>query len=221
MRRHDKDIERHFDNGKRVSIDMGTEVLMQISGVAGRLPSLFVGMDASQYMIFKMPRAQVSLASKITKGCGVIIRYRYQGRIFGFQSTILGTVSEPYAVMFIRAPDVVEEHNLRKKHRIDCYFPCEVEIGEQREPGVVVNISLSGCRCIFSSLRSSRDVLAGLRDKPIKMIAEIDEQEESLVVPGRILSAQQFHGAVSAGINFDELEESTSLRLKTHMTEWM
>lgn len=221
MRRHDKDVERHFEYGKRVSIDMGTEVLMQISGVSGRLPSMFIGMEASRYMIFKLPRAQVSLSSKLAKGSGVIVRYRFQGRIYGFQSTILGTVSEPYGLMFVNAPDVVEEHNLRKKQRIDCYFPCEVEIGERREPGVVVNISLSGCRCIFSSLRSSRDVLASLRDKPINMIAQIDEHEDNLVVPGRILSAQQFHGAVSAGINFDDLDESTGIRLKTHMAEWI
>ena len=39
MSRHDKDLERHFESGKRLSIDMGTEVLMQINGVSGRLLS--------------------------------------------------------------------------------------------------------------------------------------------------------------------------------------
>lgn len=221
MSRHDKDLERHFESGKRLSIDMGTDVLMQINGVAGRLPSVFIGMEAHRYMIFKVPRAQVNLSAKLSKGSGVIVRYRHQGRIYGFQSIILGTVSEPYGLMFLNAPDVVEEHNLRKKLRIDCYFPCEVELGEQREPGVVVNISLSGCRCIFSSLRSSREVLVGLRDKPIKLITQIDERELPLVLPGRVLSAQQFHGAVSTGISFDELDDASSALLKSHITEWM
>lgn len=221
MSRHDKDIERHFESSRRVSIEMGTDVLMQITGVAGRLPSVFIGMESHRYMIFKVPRAQVNLSTKLTKGSGVIVRYRFQGRIYGFQSTILGTVSEPYGLMFLNAPDVVEEHNLRKKQRIDCYFPCDVEIGERREPGVVVNISLSGSRCIFSSLRSSRDVLAGLRDKEVKLVVQLAEREQILSLPGRILSAQQFHGAVSAGLQFDELDEKSLQCLKAHMTEWI
>lgn len=221
MVRHVKDIEHHFEAGKRISIDMGTDVLMQISGVAGRLPSVFIGMEAHRYMIFKIPRAQVNLSTKLVKGAGVIVRYRYQGRVYGFQSSIIDTVAAPVGLMFLKAPDVVEEHNLRKKQRIDCYFPCEVEIGEKREPGVVVNISMSGCRCIFSSLRSSRDVLAGLRDRPAKLLVQLAEKEKTLVVPGRILSAQQFHGAVSAGMQFEELDDESSLCLKTHMAEWM
>ncbi len=221
MSRHSRDIEHHFESTKRIAIDIGTDVLMQITGVAGRLPSVFIGMEAHRYMIFKVPRAQINLSTKLVKGGGVIVRYRYQGRIYGFQSTILGTVAEPVGLMFLRAPDVVEEHNLRKKQRIDCYFPGEIEIGEKREPGVVVNISMSGCRCIFSSLRSSRDVLAGLRGKQVKLLVQLGEQEKTLVVPGHILSAQQFHGAVSAGIQFDELDEASLLCLKTHMAEWM
>lgn len=221
MSRHDKDLERHFDAGKRVSIDMGTDVLMQINGVAGRLPSVFIGMEANRYMIFKVPRAQVSLSSKLTKGSGVVVRYRFQGRIYGFQSIILGTVSEPYGLMFLNAPNVVEEHNLRTKQRIDCYFPCAVEMEEKQEPGVVVNISLSGCRCIFSALRSSREMLASIRDKPVKLILQMSEGGASLHVPGRILSAQQFHGALSAGIRFETLDDHTITKLKAYLTEWL
>src|SRR5690242_12603869 len=101
MSRLDKDLERQFENGKRVLIEIGTEVLMEINGVTGRLPSVFVGMEANRYMIFKVPKAQVNLANKLIKGGGIVVRYRYQGRIYGFQSVILGTVSEPFGLLFL------------------------------------------------------------------------------------------------------------------------
>ena len=64
-------------------------------------------------------------------------------------------------------------------------------------------------------------LLAGLRERPVKLLVQLAEKEKTLVVPGRILSAQQFHGAVSAGIQFDELDDESSLCLKAHMAEWM
>jgi c-di-GMP-binding flagellar brake protein YcgR len=215
----ENEIEKHFQQ-RKVSIEIGTQVLMQINGVAGRFPSQFVGRDQDRFMIFKIPRAQVNLSNRLMKGAPLVVRYRHQGRIFGFESMIVGIIAEPFGLLFINSPNIIEEHRLRKNTRVDCYLPCSVELVEGQAGGVIVNISSQGARCLFSNMKSNRRVLDELRDQVVKVHVALRESEAPLLLTARVLSAQQFHGAVSAGLRFENVDEASQSKLVTHISEW-
>lgn len=215
----DNDIEKHFQQ-RKVNIEIGTQVLMQISGVAGRFPSQFVGRDQERFMIFKIPRAQVNLSNRLVKGAPLVVRYRHQGRIFGFESMILGVMPEPFGLLYVNSPNIIEEHRLRKNTRIDCYLPCSVELAEGQAGGVIVNISSQGARCLFSGMKSTRKVLDELRDQEVKVHVALKESEPPMMLTAKVLSAQQFHGAVSAGMRFENLDETSQAKLVAHINEW-
>ncbi|OOG23262.1 hypothetical protein B1C78_11935 [Thioalkalivibrio denitrificans] len=216
MSSYDEHVEKQFETGKRVSIEMGTEVLMQIEGVAGRLPSTFIGMEAGRYAIFKIPRASVSLTAKLIKGNMVVVRYRYHGSVFGFQTPILGTVVDPFGLLFVACPKIIEEYNLRKARRIDCYLPCTVKIGEEKAQGTVVDISVQGCRCFFSA-PDAATVSDDDGGTPAEITLSLEEGEAPVTLPGRIVSAHPYHGALSAGIEFNELDDAMKKRVKNYV----
>ena len=215
----DQDLEKLFQR-KRVAIDVGTQVLMQIKGVVGRLPSQFIGRDGDRYMIFKLPRAQVNLSMRLVKGVPVVVRYRHQGRIFGFESMILDSVPEPFGLLFLTCPNIIEEHKLRKSPRLDCYVPCSVELSTGAASGVIVNMSTQGARCIFSGMKAAKGSLETLRHQDVKVQLSLAENEDPLNLAARILSAQQLHGAVSAGLKFENMDETVHAKLLAKLSEW-
>lgn len=216
----DKDLEQQFERRKEVSIEIGTPVLMQISGVAGRLPTLFVGMDRQRsYMIFKVPRAEVNLAVRLIRGATVVIRYRHQGRIYGFEAAVLGTVHDPYPLLFVAIPSIIEEHRLRKTQRIDCYRPCMLATSDGEEAGVVINLSHNGIRCLFSGITSAKRTPDQLKEREVAVTFALQDGEEPLSVVARIISAQPLHGAFNCGLRFENLPEAASWKLLAYISE--
>ena len=221
MPKKDKHLSEVTEARRNLMIDMGTEVFLQVEKVVGRFPSKFLGMDLDNYLIFKMPKAQLDLSNRLVKGTGVIVRYRYQGRIYGFQSTILGISGKPFSMLIMKPPELIEEHNLRQRDRLDCYLPCSVDMGGEVESGVVVNISHFGCRCIFSAMSWSKGEKAASQHIDVIVKVALQENDGVMELNGRVSSAHQFHGAVSAGIEFVDMSQETELKLKSCLLEWL
>jgi hypothetical protein len=127
---------------------------------------------------------------------------------------------EPFGLLYVNSPNIIEEHRLRKNTRIDCYLPCSVELAEGQAGGVIVNISSQGARCLFSGMKSTRKVLDDLRDQEVKVHVALKENEPPMMLTAKVLSAQQFHGAVSAGMRFENLDETSQAKLVAHINEW-
>ena len=135
---------------QELNITSGHPVQFQIEGRFDRHFSPLVGLERGKYLIIKTPKI-TGFTNDIYAGLPIIVRYLFQGTVFGFKSRILGQVLSPITLLLLEFPESVESHNLRTHQRCECYIPVHFSMGNGMMPGVLVDVSAGGCRVWVST----------------------------------------------------------------------
>ena len=74
----------HLDIGKRILLEPGTQLQIEIEGVTSRFKSTLVGMEPDEYLIVKTPKAALSgsIKNRLFRGNQIVIRYLHKGTVF-------------------------------------------------------------------------------------------------------------------------------------------
>ncbi len=126
-------------------IELGTPLQVQLEKMPDRFKSVLVGIDPGQYMIIRQPIADDAKAIFVP-GKAVVIRFLHHGSVYGFQTEIISVVKVPAALLFIKYPAKIEDHNLRNYKRIDCYLPSHLQVGKMTFNSRIIDLSKGGCQ---------------------------------------------------------------------------
>ena len=141
----DKEILGHLSHNGLI-LATGINLQVEIHDVMFRIPATIVGFIPDQCILVTIPFAERRrVASKIYAGSKIVVRYVHDGSVFGFQSEFLGDITTPVALQIIAYPQFVAHRSLRAAKRIDCFLPGRLLGPELTSPGVVLNISETGC----------------------------------------------------------------------------
>jgi c-di-GMP-binding flagellar brake protein YcgR len=147
-----KDKSRHLD----LRFDLGTVLHIEQERDGERIQTTVVGVLPQACLILKLPTI-VGIDSPLCKNNPVQVRYVDAGDVYGFQSTVLGSISTPFPLTFLSFPRAVERSNVRRHPRIDCYIPTTLKFDVVSKAGIISDISRGGCRL---KLRDTRDMEA-------------------------------------------------------------
>lgn len=207
-----------FDMGKRISIDIGTEMQIEIEGVEFRLKSVFIGMDpGGEYLILKFPYVSgsggVGIQDKLYTGNQVVVRYLQAGAIFGFQAKLLGVTSAPKKLIFISYPRIIEEHNVRSEKRISCFLPARTKVDDKENRGAVLDMSRHGCRYVVkhSKVRKTKDLFQV--DGQIELAFQLPGMEGEQSLTGTIRNVRKDGDELSVGIEFGDVDSEAKARI--------
>ena len=139
------EVKLDQDQGARLNIELGCQLSIQVEEMKERLTSYLVGMLINSYLIIKTPSI-VGIKDLLTKGSSVVVRYIYLGEVFGFRSTVLGSTTSPFKIIFLSYPKIIEIINLRQKPRISCCIPASLNYKNSELKGIIENINSGGCK---------------------------------------------------------------------------
>lgn len=144
-------------------ITPGTQLLLTFAGLDERLKTAFVGQERGKYFLFRTPKnaAGFNLYEYLYPGATATIRYLHAGNIWGFSAPVQSYLSNPYPVVFTDFPERIDSLNLRKEHRIECYFPVSALINTVGHKGVIVDISCAGCQLHYDASNSGESLDIG------------------------------------------------------------
>ncbi len=199
MRKDDQD-----NLGKRVFIELGTHLQLEMKELKLSLKSELVGMEVGEYLITRLNNSE-DVQAKLYEGCEVVAKYLHQHAVFGFQSKIISLISKPENIVFIEYPDKIESVNIRTSHRIDCFLPILVEIGFNTVDGVMLNINNEGCCLSIKGLKIMDEQT--LEKIVIHVHDKVTKKDFSLL--GNIRSLRESNGEMNLGIEFDEMDSNT------------
>ncbi len=113
------------ENGTRLAIELGINIKLNIQGLGQNLSSKFIGLESPQYIIVKIPAAvsHSTIVQTLVPNTRVVVRYVYNGTVFGFNTHILQAFFVPMYVLFLAYPKSITEQNIREHQRIACIFP--------------------------------------------------------------------------------------------------
>jgi c-di-GMP-binding flagellar brake protein YcgR len=205
--------------GRILSIGIGTTLQFQLGrkGQELKAAGVLVGMSSDEYMMIRVP-AIPGILSRLCEGDPIVVRYVYAGNVYGFTSTILTCIQKPALIVFIAYPASVESMNLRKARRMQCLFPASVKRRGGDLKGLILDISLGGCKiCVDTdwSESSSMDV-----DETIEISFLLTGTTEEQVINGKIQNMKKDDKHTEMGIQFDHENGAVLDNVKLYMDQF-
>ncbi len=199
----------YFDTGKRLSIEPGGQLQIEIEGVAFRFKTTFVGMESDEYLIIKTPKVPLnapfsSIKHKLFQGNQIVIRYLYKGTVFGFQSKLIEALSAPKKLLFVEYPKIIEQYDLRSNKRIDCLLPVKANINDKEAPGVLLDITEKGCRYLIKAEKDEKLPSVKIDDQ-ITLRCHFPGMSDEQVVSGSVRNINMDKQETTLGIQFQEM----------------
>jgi c-di-GMP-binding flagellar brake protein YcgR len=194
--------------GRSLLIPPGTQVQLEIDGILVKLKSYAVGYLPGDCLIFKYPSITSlgSIAHKLFKGNKVIVGYVDKGNVFGFQSELLGFITEPTKLIFVSYPAVIARHNLRKGTRVSCSLLAEVDVNGEKFEGLITDISGTGC-CLSITAQSVEQSFPSMKiNQTFAILCQLPGIEAPVEVVGRVKNFQRETQRISIGTLFHDVD---------------
>lgn len=188
-------------------IEIGSALLLQLSGENRGYKTNIVGFKAPQYLIIEMPKVS-GIESKIEDGSRVIGAMVSMGRIVNFECNIISTVLKPVRLIVTTFPESKGYRNLRKSRRIECKIPAKIGFNSgttMEHAGIIVNISSGGCRYFTRSVSGSRS--QSQVGTKVDLVFKLNHGEIEKIVHGEILRIQPESKGAFFNIRFCDNDE--------------
>ncbi len=198
------------DEDKGIDIEPGTPLQIEIEGIAFRFASTFIGMEAQEYLILKVPEVPReapirNIRTKLISGVHLVVRYLNEGSVIGFRSQLSEAIFAPHRLMFVKYPQTIEHHDLRSDKRVNCTLPAKIVIENKNYKGTMLDISKKGCQYLTRDLRET--ILLSLKkDDQISLQCQFPGVKEELVVPGKVKNIKKTARELSLGIQFQQMK---------------
>jgi len=193
----------YFKHSKRISLDIGTKLKIEIQGVLMSLESMMVGMEEGHYIIIKTPGPLSIIKNKLFVGNEMIVKYLYKGSVYAFQTKLLEIYSKPVNLLFLEYPKLVESHEIRAHKRIKCFIPANVTFGKEDRQAVIKDISNGGGSCIIKIIKNEK--IPSIRlDSSIFLSCQFPGVEEDVSLSGLIKNIKKSLSEIKIGFVFNK-----------------
>lgn len=186
-------------------IKLGTQVRIEIGGVAARLKGTLVGIEEGDYLIIKVHNAIFAgIEDRLFQGNQIIVRYIDDGTVSGFSSKLIKALLTPIKLLYIEHPKTIENFDHRSQERVDCYLPASITIGDEERQGAIVDISEGGC-CYLIRPRNGERLLSIQIGDDITMRCQFPGIEREQRISGNVRSFSIDMQETALRIEFHEI----------------
>jgi hypothetical protein len=213
-----RDFLDSIETRPHVEGEFGTEIQLEIDGVASRLQTQLIGIDTDRILIVKTPTmSQIGgINVKLFAGNRVIVRYVFEGVVYGFETAIVEAISSPLRLLFLAYPKLVTARTIRSNPRVNTSLPARLKAGETGADGTITDISISGCQ--LEIRRDHLPATAGLEvDADVDLTLQLPGVGGDFQIRGKLRSLRTGERKVEAGISFGELEEQVQLAIDAYV----
>ncbi|EKO37986.1 MAG: PilZ domain-containing protein [Solidesulfovibrio magneticus str. Maddingley MBC34] len=131
----------------------GAKVILELSGLPDKLATVCVGHVRGRFVVTQAPAVpetgREALYQLLYPDNTAIVRYLHDGTVVGFSTRVIRFIQIPFPLVFFTFPKKLESHDLRRHPRIACCLPGQACVAGADLPGMVMDLSHSGC--LFSA----------------------------------------------------------------------
>ena len=190
--------------GRRIGLDIGSKLQVEIQGVDSPLESFMIGMMPDDFLIITMPSRLSASEHKLSKGTRLGIKYLYLGKICVFNAELQATVDFHQRLLFISYPSVVHYRELRRHKRVESFLPCIISLSNgQSQPGVIIDMSISGCLCQHKN-REDNPLPSLQIDESVTIHCLFPGMDEEQVLAGHTKNLHKTKRDTRIGVEFVE-----------------
>jgi c-di-GMP-binding flagellar brake protein YcgR len=202
--------------GRRIAMEFGTPLEVEIEGMELALSCVLIGMDPDSCLIIRVPALKA--IRTLSEGEQISVRYQHYDTLLGFRSTFIKAMSSPVEALFVAYPGVIERLDQRSEERIPSLLQAEIRTkkGEALR-GIIADISLTGCRCRIKALDQGWPSVQ--LDEPITLKWRFPEEPDGeQVASGKVKYLSMDARAMTLGIEFDDIPSATRDLIRAYMS---
>ncbi len=190
--------------GRRIGLDIGAKLQIEIQGVDSPLESFMIGMMPDDFLIITMPSRLMATEHKLSKGTRLGIKYLYLGKICVFNAELQASVDFHQRLLFISYPSVIHYRELRRHKRVESFLPCTISLSNgQSHPGVIIDMSIAGCLCQLKN-REDNPLPSLHIDETLTIRCLFPGMDEEQVLAGHIKNLHKTKRETRIGVAFVE-----------------
>lgn len=205
----------------RIRIELATPLHVEFEGVASRTTGMLVGMEVDEYLIIKLTSALGAVASRLFKGNLLVVRYLFEGTVYGFQCKSLGSVASPARLLFVSYPTIVAERVIRSRQRVPCRLPVLLETLNGALAALLLDVNSSGGRVWFvpeASLEEQPPALPEV-DESLGMALKLPGVATDLQLTGTVRNRRVDSHGCQLGLAFEPADETATEAIERFMSE--
>ncbi|MGD9159645.1 MAG: PilZ domain-containing protein [Desulfobacteraceae bacterium] len=200
----------------KLAIALGSDLTMQIDGMEEKFKAILVGIESPNYLMVRM-QIPSRFRSQIDTGTKFIVRYLYQGNVYGFMTKSIGSVDKPCRITFLSYPETIESLNIRAAQRVSCYIPATLDLNKRQLRGLIVDISKNGTRF---KINTNIDIFSEVKiDTPLTISFPLFGLEGNNTFKGRIKSMNGDKEQMSLGIKFIDVKPSLEEKIDNYVND--
>lgn len=190
--------------GRRIGLDIGARLQIEIKDFDSTLESFMIGMMPDDFLIITLPSRLSASGHKLSKGTSLGIKYLYLGKVCLFNSELLASVDFHQKLLFISYPSVIHYHELRRHRRVESFLPCTIGLDSgQSYPGVIIDMSISGC--LYQQKSREDSPLPSLHiDEKLTIRCLLPGMDEEQELTGHIRNLHKTKSETRIGVEFLE-----------------
>lgn len=192
-----------------LQLDWGEKVLMQFAGVPKKVTSEVVGLDKDKFILVRLPN-MLGLRNVISPGGAVTVRYMHSSRVFfGFSATIAGVITNPFPLLFLNYPKMIEMLPLRKHERLDCFIKANMYYNAEDYPAAILNLSEGGCRLMLDPLPADKTGQAApdmVQGSEVLCQFKLPGEQEDIFANAVVRSRFEVNSRITLGLQFIDMD---------------
>ncbi len=194
---------------------------IQVKGDKAQLESELIGTESDKLLIIKVPHIYtVTDTSKlIYKGNSIYVRYSSGGSPLGFQSQIIDFDFDNEKSITIDYPKKIENFELRRSRRIDCFLPVNVKIGSSMINGKILNISKEGCLIFIDSDEIGADKKFMLFNTNLDISFHLPKVEEGINVAVAQKNFAVSNQGIRIGAEYIDMDHKSQTTLNNFLSK--
>lgn len=148
IQKHQIPLKHVTTRGKRIPLDMGNRVELELPNVESGVEAQMVGMVQENCLLFTCPQAPLNIEDLLGKVQRIIIKFINKGRVWMFKTRLLSIINDPTLMFVFEYPGVIHCHELRKTKRRQIFIPSTFQLeGRTELYGALIDLSMNGGLC--------------------------------------------------------------------------
>lgn len=195
---------------KTIHAPVGSITSLTFGSDQGEIEGLFVGSEALNYMIVRLPSDFNGTDPE--EGQSLWVNYMSSGNAYKFKSSVLHYLKK-FALVFLSYPQAYETYPLRREDRITCSIPATASIQKKALKGLVNDISHHGCQFSVKIPATFKLYQVSVLTD-INLSLSLSGYADPDKLKGKVRNTNIDECRIVLGIEFQKLEEQFSQRLE-------
>jgi len=210
-----EDILKSHEVPAKLELEVGTRLFLGLEGLEQKLVSVYHGGEEGSLLIIQTPLVAEAV-KRLKPGARITVHYLTKGTIKVFQSVVVDSVLKPFPLLFVSYPSLVAHKDLRQSPRAVCCLPATIALREEGHEGLLVNLSLGGCRLVLSHEQEPQPPWLEV-EQELMISFSLPEEEGRVQTKAEVRNATTLDHLQVLGLRFVSLDRQALLSIHAYV----